>query len=228
MGYIIRCDGVLSHSTGPWKKHKYLRKEGKRYVYARSSAGGLDSYNKGRAFGKKAATLLAKIKSKWFSVTTKANAAFNDYVAKGKDFAKGFANSFAYENTERPGANQAAATAVSATGKKTHSAYAEKKAKSPAATATTASGKKTHSYANEQRVKGQTKNRAQATLAYPELQRKTNSTSSKTSTVLPSGGRTYISNTQRKAAGLATKKKKAYNYFGRKPTKKKVNNYFGR
>ncbi len=38
---IAPTNDYIAHSTGPWKKHKYIKKIGKRYVYAK------DQYNKG-------------------------------------------------------------------------------------------------------------------------------------------------------------------------------------
>lgn len=49
-------DRYLEHSKGPWKKHKYIRKDGKRYIYNNSSKGNIrgksvkSSYDKEKTF----------------------------------------------------------------------------------------------------------------------------------------------------------------------------------
>lgn len=49
-------DRYLEHSKGPWKKHKYIRKDGKRYIYNNGSKGNIrgksvkSSYDKEKTF----------------------------------------------------------------------------------------------------------------------------------------------------------------------------------
>ena len=111
MYYAVRFDSSLCHSSGPWKNHKYVKKVGNKYYYASANAkaaSAKEGYDAGKALGQKAAALLKSVKAKWFSFSAKALAKYNNYVAKGKAFASGFANSFAYETSPKAAASRAA------------------------------------------------------------------------------------------------------------------------
>ena len=82
MVYRFYADGYLRHSSGPWKKHKYIKKIGNKYVYANSggSTSSTSSYKlRGEAAGKKARAFIETMKSK-----------VAEYHSIGKQLVDGF------------------------------------------------------------------------------------------------------------------------------------------
>jgi hypothetical protein len=90
MGYKIHYSSELAHSKGPWKKHKYLRKVGNKYIYdstaGTGSGGGGNPVSNGQKYGR----LAAKWMKKFNAFKMSALAGISNYISNGKKFVSAF------------------------------------------------------------------------------------------------------------------------------------------
>ena len=115
MDYKVRYTSSLSHSSGLWKKHKYIKKVGNKYYYAKKSTGskngtgtssGTNYAALGASYGKRAKNLVNRLKK----LSVSAMGAAKTYYARGKTFVDSFIAG--YKGTSGSGVQRSTAKAV--------------------------------------------------------------------------------------------------------------------